>query len=160
MKILFRNIDPITVPSDAASAILGPLSLEQPKLDAEFTATVLNVSQISIVCLRLHLNQPSTLRYAESLHVLVMTHQQQFEFPSGTPGCSRWLQQLLPNNVPSDGSLQAYRHIANIPPLHCAQNVVTYTLHQNNICVTLFPGAAVMLQLFTQCLAMFMSCSS
>jgi len=32
--------------------------------------------------------------------------------------------------------------------------VVTFTHHQKDTCVTLFAGAAVMLKLFTQCLAM------
>jgi len=32
--------------------------------------------------------------------------------------------------------------------------VVTFPHHQKNMCVTLFAGAAVMLKLFTQCLAM------
>jgi len=34
--------------------------------------------------------------------------------------------------------------------------VVTYTHHQNDTCVTLFAGAEVMLEHFTQCLAMYM----
>jgi len=34
--------------------------------------------------------------------------------------------------------------------------VETYTHHENDTCVTLFARAAVMLKLFTQCLAMFM----
>ena len=41
-------------------------------------------------------------------------------------------------------------------PLLRDGNVVTYTLHQNDTYVTLFPGVAVMQKLFTQCLAMFM----
>jgi len=35
-------------------------------------------------------------------------------------------------------------------------SVMTYTYHQNDTCVTLFAGAAVMLKHFTQRLAMFM----
>ena len=38
--------------------------------------------------------------------------------------------------------------------------VVSYTHHQNDTCVTLFAGAAVMLKPVTYCLAMFMSFSS
>ena len=40
---------------------------------------------------------------------------------------------------------QATGHVAYLPPLLCACNVVTYTHHQNDTCVTLFAGAAVML---------------
>jgi hypothetical protein len=42
--------------------------------------------------------------------------------------------------------------IAYSPPLLCAG----YTHHQNDMCVTLFTGAAVMLWPLTKCLAMFM----
>jgi len=48
--------------------------------------------------------------------------------------------------------------VAYLPPLLCAGNVVTYTHHQNDTCGTLFAGAAVILQPFIQCLAMFMPC--
>jgi len=37
----------------------------------------------------------------------------------------------------------------------CVQNMVMYTHHLNNMCVTLFTGASVILQLFTQCLVKF-----
>jgi len=40
---------------------------------------------------------------------------------------------------------QAMGHVAYVPPLPCARNVVTYMHHQNDRCVTLFAGAAVML---------------
>jgi len=35
--------------------------------------------------------------------------------------------------------------VAYIPPLLCARNVVTYPHHQNDTCVTLFAGAAVII---------------
>jgi len=47
---------------------------------------------------------------------------------------------------------QATGRVAYSPPLLCAR----YTHHQNDTCVTLFAGAAVMLYLFRQRLAMFM----
>jgi hypothetical protein len=47
-------------------------------------------------------------------------------------------------------------HIAYIPHVPCARNVVTFTHHQNDTCITLFTWAAVMLQPLTQCLAMFL----
>ena len=47
---------------------------------------------------------------------------------------------------------QATSRIAYSPPLLCAW----YTHHQNDTCVTLFAGAAVMLYPFTQRVEMFM----
>jgi len=49
---------------------------------------------------------------------------------------------------------QAMGRIAYFPLLHCAWNLVMYTLHHNDMCVTVVAGAAVMLQPFTQRLAM------
>jgi hypothetical protein len=46
--------------------------------------------------------------------------------------------------------------VVYLPPIPCALNGVTYTHHLNNTYVTLFAGVAVMVLLFTQCLAMFM----
>jgi hypothetical protein len=46
--------------------------------------------------------------------------------------------------------------IAYVPPCHCDWKVLTYTHHKNNTCVTLFGGAPVLVQPFTQHLVMFM----
>jgi hypothetical protein len=46
---------------------------------------------------------------------------------------------------------QVTGHVEYLPPLLCAR----YTHHQNDTCVTLFAGAAVILCRFTQCLGMF-----
>jgi len=54
---------------------------------------------------------------------------------------------------------QVTGRVAYIPPLLCARNVVMYTHHLNDTCVTLFAQAAVKLQPLTQCLVMFMPCS-
>ena len=62
METHLPNTAPITVPSDATSAILRPLSLEEAERDGEFTAMVLMVCQILIVCLQLVLNQFSTFQ--------------------------------------------------------------------------------------------------
>ena len=55
---------------------------------------------------------------------------------------------------------QATGRVEYLPPLLCARNVMTYTHHRNDMCVTLFAGAPVIVQLFTQHLAMCMPCPS
>jgi len=50
---------------------------------------------------------------------------------------------------------KAMGRMASIPPLLCAWEGVTYTHRQNDTCIILFTGAAVMLSSFTQCLARY-----
>jgi len=80
--------------------------------------------------------------------------------------------RVLDGSDGSDGSLYPLRnrytlpvaqvtgHISSLPPVLCSRKMVMYMHHQNDKCVTLFAGVAVILQLFTQRVAMFMPFSS
>jgi len=74
--------------------------------------------------------------------------------PDGSDGSDRTSYPLKENyTLPVT---QATGHLAYVPALLCTWNVVTYTHHQNDTCVSVLAGAAGMLQLFTQCPGMFM----
>jgi len=62
--------------------------------------------------------------------------------PDGSDGSDRTSHPLTENyTLPVP---KVVGRVACSPPLLCAWNVVTYMHHQNATCITLFPGAAVM----------------
>jgi hypothetical protein len=63
--------------------------------------------------------------------------------PDGSDGSDGTSHPLMENETLPIAQVMGC--VAYLPPLHCARNVVMYVYTQNDKCVTLFAGAAVML---------------
>jgi hypothetical protein len=114
------------------------------------------IEKMALLCSRIRLfNAPLTflqILSARSIttpsNVLPISNNSNFRqqhpgVPVGSDGSDRTL-----NPLPEEYTLpvaQGTSGVAHEPPLLCAQKVVMYTHHQNDMYDTLFPGAAVML---------------